>query len=143
MQYADALQSVNWLAVVVATLLAFVLGYVWYHEKVFGTAWMKAVGLSKKQVQSADMGKTMGGTFVLALISNAFLAVVMYAIGNTVLSLSDGAVFGMLIGAFFVATAFAIHYLYEQKSSLELWAINSGYNVLTFVVAGAVIGAWV
>ena len=140
MDYATAFSQINWLAVVVATVAGFLVGGVWYSKSFLGKTWMKLVGLKEKDVQGSDMVGLMVGTFVLTFVSNAFLALVMYSVGPTLLELFDGAVFGMLIGAFFVATAFAINYMYEKRP-LELWAINAGHVVLNFIVAGAVIGA--
>lgn len=142
MQYADALGEINWLAVVVATLLAFVVGGVWYSKGFLGKKWQNLVGLKDSDLKNANMAHSMGGTLVLTFVANTFLALIMYGVGPSLLTLADGAVFGALVGAFMVATALGVNYLYEQKS-LELWAINSGYIALNFVVAGAVIGAWV
>jgi len=48
---------------------------------------------------------------------------------------------GLLIGVFWVATAYGITYLFEQRS-LRLFLINAGYNVVLFAIVGTIIGAW-
>lgn len=73
----------------------------------------------------------MAGNLLLLLVMNAFLAVVMYSIGDRVLSLGGGALFGALVGALVVGAAVGVHYLWEQRP-LSLWAINSVYNVINF-----------
>ncbi|MFK7969918.1 MAG: DUF1761 domain-containing protein [Bacteroidia bacterium] len=45
----------NWIAVAVAPLLALVVGFVWYHEKVFGTAWMKTTGMTREKAEQGNM----------------------------------------------------------------------------------------
>lgn len=44
--------NINFLAVLVAALVSFPIGFTWYHPKVFGTAWIKELGVSFE-----DMGK--------------------------------------------------------------------------------------
>ena len=39
----------NWLALIVAAISALVVGFVWYNPKVFGTAWMKEVGMTEEE----------------------------------------------------------------------------------------------
>jgi hypothetical protein len=47
---------------------------------------------------------------------------------------------GFATGATFVAAAFGVNYLFEQRSPV-LFAINGSSNVVTFTVMGALIGA--
>ena len=37
--------NVNWLAVIVGAVVAFLLGWLWYSPKLFGTQWAKDVGV--------------------------------------------------------------------------------------------------
>lgn len=142
MDYAGTLSQVNWAAVLLATALSFVLGSVWYHEKVFGAQWMKLVGLKKKDLEDREgMVQLMGAAFLVTLVSNTFLAMVMYAVGTGVFTLVDGGLFGAAVGFFFAGLALGTNYLYEKRK-LDLWSINVGYVVANFIVAGAVFGVW-
>ena len=47
-----------------------VLGYVWYHPKVFGNAWMKSLGFTEESLKQGNMAVTMG----IALLCAIFLA---------------------------------------------------------------------
>lgn len=47
----DHISTLNWLAVVVATLLAFAVGAVWYTPALFGKAWMKSIGLKESDTK--------------------------------------------------------------------------------------------
>ena len=42
--------GLNWWAILVATVAAFVLGYVWYGP-VFGKAWLVALGKTEDEIQ--------------------------------------------------------------------------------------------
>ncbi len=48
---------------------------------------------------------------------------------------------GGLAGIGWVAASLGINYLFERKS-LRLFLINGGYNAVTYIVAGGIIGAW-
>jgi hypothetical protein len=48
---------------------------------------------------------------------------------------------GLLIGIFWVASAYGVTYLFEQRS-LRLWLINAGYYVVLYAAMGSIIGAF-
>ena len=137
MNLAQSLAGIYWPAVVVSTVIAFAIGGVWYSKALFGSAWLEEVGLTEEAVNSANMPKTFGGTFVLQFLAVMALAVLVGSDG----SWQSGLYTGLLIGVFWVATAYGITYLFEQRS-LRLFLINAGYNVVLFAIIGTVIGAW-
>lgn len=129
--------EVNFLAVTVATILAFVVGGLWYSPLLFFKAWLSGAGLTEQDAQKGHPGKIYGGAFVLTFIAATLLAV---AIGHRQ-SLAAGIHWGIIVGLGWVATSFGTNYLFERRS-LRLWLVNAGYNVVTFVLMGAVIGFW-
>ncbi|MEQ1746109.1 MAG: DUF1761 domain-containing protein [Saprospiraceae bacterium] len=77
--------SVNFTALIVAALVPMVLGFIWYHPKVFGNVWMRATGLTEEQTKSGNMPVIFGLSFLFSLM----LAYIM----NTV-AYHDGFVYG-------------------------------------------------
>ncbi len=136
---SNGFESINWLSVVIATLVTFVIGGIWYHERVLGTKWMNAVGLKKRDIENANMVKVFGISFVLSFLSAVFLAIFssVFQIKDPV----DGGLFGALIGAFFIVTSLGTQYTFAQRS-FELFAIDASYILITFAIMGSVIGAW-
>ena len=59
-----------YLAIVLAGLIPMILGFVWYHPKVFGNAWMKSLGFTEETMKEGNMALTMG----LATLCSIFLA---------------------------------------------------------------------
>ena len=57
----------SYLAIVLAALIPMVLGYIWYHPKVLGTAWMNSLGITEEKLKEGNMGMIMGLAFSLAL----------------------------------------------------------------------------
>lgn len=63
----------NWIAVLVAALVPTVVGFIWYHPKVFGTAWMKAAGMTEEKMKGGNMALIFGLAFVLSFLASMFL----------------------------------------------------------------------
>jgi len=132
------LDQINFLAVVAAALSTFVLGGLWYSPLLFGRAWMRANGFTEQQVQGFNKLRAFGGSFVLALVMSANLAMFLADPKTTVIW---GMTAGALAGAGWVGCAIAVIGLFENRS----WAyigINAGYQIVSFVVMGAILGAW-
>ncbi len=137
MDLAHSLDGINWLAVVVATFVAFALGGLWYSKALFGNTWLEEVGLTEEAINNANMAKTFGGTFVLQLLATIALATTLSADSNWM----DGLQNGLLISVLWIATAYGITYLFEQRS-IRLFFINAGYYVVLFAISGSILGAW-
>jgi hypothetical protein len=137
MNLAEALAGVHWPAVVVSTLIAFAIGGVWYSKSVFGGIWLEEVGLTEEVVNEVNMPMKFGGTFILQFLAITALAVLLGPDSSWLTGLQSG----LMIGIFWIATAYGITYLFEQRS-MRLFMINAGYNVVLFAICGAVIGAW-
>lgn len=135
MDPAQVFANINWLAVIVAALAAFPIGALWYGP-LFRNAWMAAAGTTFEQGRQANPLKLYGTAFVLNLVISISLAMF---IGNG--DLHAGIFAGFMAGATFVAMAIGVVTLFESKS-FKYWAINAGYQIVFFTVAGAIIGAW-
>lgn len=137
MDFGNAIAAVNWLAVSCATLAAFLIGGVWYSKKVFGNAWMLEIGLTEEAIRQANSPVIFGGTFVLQFIAATALAMFLGSDSDWLIGLQAG----LLIGLAWIATAYGITYLFEQRS-LRIFLINTGYYVVLFATMGVIIGAW-
>jgi hypothetical protein len=127
--------EINWLAVLAATVAAFVLGGLWYSPVLFGKKWQAAAGLSDEQVASGNMPLIFGGSFVLAFIASAMFA--MFLGPNPSLEFGLGA--GASAGLCWVATSFGINGLF-QREPVALVLINAGYHTLQFTLIGLILG---
>ena len=129
--------ELNWLAIIVAAVSAFVLGGIWYGP-LFGKKWMAHVGITEQMIEESKgmMPKVYGLAFLLNL-----LAVIAFAffLGNDI-DLQTGALYGFTAGLFWVAASFGISYLFEGRP-LGLWLINGGYHTVQFTLFGAILGA--
>ena len=129
--------SINPWAVLVAALSTFVIGGVWYSPILFARQWMAAASLTAQEVESGNMAKILGGALVLELVMAANLAAFLSGPPNVVW----GMIAGALVGLGWVSLALGVIYLFEHRP-FKLWLINSGYQLVSFVVMGAILGAW-
>ncbi|MBN1211938.1 MAG: DUF1761 domain-containing protein [candidate division Zixibacteria bacterium] len=131
--------SVNYWAVLVAGVVYMILGALWYSSALFGKAWMKGIGKTKEQV-SADASAV---NYIIAIIGSFIasygIARLMLMTGRT--SISDGITIAVLVGVCFVLTAFSVNDAFEKRPS-GLTAINVLYHLVSFVIAGIILGAW-
>ncbi|MBO6524190.1 MAG: DUF1761 domain-containing protein [Balneolaceae bacterium] len=129
--------EINYLAVLVASLIGFVVGFLWYGP-LFGKAWMAEVGMTEEKQQSGNMAKIFGTTFVLQVIMTYCLAMFL---ADDSIDLAMGAFYGFLTGAGWILPTMIINNLYEQRS-FKLSFIQGGYWVVVFTLMGLVLGAW-
>lgn len=127
--------EVNWIAVVVAAVSAFVLGGLWYSPMLLGKAWMRESGWSESQ--AGHPGMVYGGALLLSFLAAAVFAMFLGPDINWQFGLGAG----LAAGLFWVAGSLGINYLFEAKS-LKLWMINGGYHVFQFALYGLILGLW-
>jgi len=126
---------INYLAVIVVTILAFVLGGLWYGP-LFGKAWMKESG-----VKEGDGKDKMLRTFGLSILLNIIIALNLSAFLGAKADLQFGLFAGLAAGIGWVSASIGIMYLFSQKS-LRLFLIDAGYQTVIYAVMGAILGAW-
>jgi len=96
--------GVNYLAVVVAAVVALVIGFIWYAPPVFANRWMGYLGTT--QAQLANPGPTGITVGVVASVVNAWVLVVLSLnLGGK--TLTAGIMLGALAWLGFMATVTA------------------------------------
>ena len=141
------MSTINWLAILVAGISAFVVGGVWYSPTLFGNAWMKDNNLTIETIKKGNKAKIFGWAFILTLIAAANLGMFLAdspaeCTGNCAhkTDMAWGAMAGFLAGIW-VFCFVAIHGLFEHRS-WRLILINGGYAIAALTLMGAIIGLW-
>ena len=135
--------EVNYLSVLVAGIAAMVVGFLWYGPMLFAKPWMKLMGHTKESMEAGkkEMGKTYGMSFVFTLVSAYVLSHVMsfsesfYGYAPVMTGLSSG--FFMWFG--FVMPVQATDVIFGGKK-WKLFGINTGYQLVSLLVMGVVLG---
>lgn len=130
--------SVNWWAVIAATVVNMVLGSLWYSRMLFGTAWMKLSGVDPQKA-TAGRNRAYFLMLVTAFITAFLLAVFVGTIGAA--TAMEGALIGFLLWLGFVATTMSASVLFEGRP-VALYAINASYHLVAFVFMGWLFAMW-
>lgn len=134
--------QVNMVAVLLAALSSFVVGMIWYAKPVFGSAWMKMVGMTDDK-QKKGMATAMAKAGVAALLTAYVVAHVAYLsnhfFGNTFMQ--DALTTAFWLGLGLSATTIVTHDAFEQRD-MKLTIMNVGNQLATLLAMGLIIG-WV
>ncbi|POY36032.1 hypothetical protein C3K47_12595 [Solitalea longa] len=131
--------EVNYLAVLLASIIYFFTGAVWYSPLLFGNKWMAALGKTKDQLVRHGMGVTYLLTFI-----GIFLSVLTLALVLQVLHINDGIAglkTGLLLTLAFAGTTSLINSLFADRPR-ALFYIDLGYHAFGLSLAGFIIGIW-
>ena len=126
----------NWWAILVATVVAFVLGGLWYGP-IFGKAWLAAIGKTEDDIQPSPAPFII--SFFTALLTTIILAALIRSLGID--TLSGGLLLGAITGVGFIATAMASDSAFCGWG-MPLFLIQSGYRVLYTILMGGILAAW-
>ena len=132
--------EINWLGVVLATIVSMLVAVVWYNDLVVGKPWRKLTGVTEKDSQKA--GNT---PMVIVLIANILTAIALAAaISITAAFFNDDSILlalavGFMTWLAFSATTLITHNTFEMKP-MKLTNINNGFQLLLFLSMSLVIG---
>ncbi|GAA4150231.1 DUF1761 domain-containing protein [Chryseobacterium ginsenosidimutans] len=157
--------QINYWAIFVAALVPLIMGFIWYHPKVFGKAWMQEVGLTEEKMKGS-----MIGVFVFSVILSGLMALFLQFVtihqfgalgmvggdemnandsyhafmkdyGMAYRSFGHGALHSFMAGFLFVFPLTAINAMFERKS-WKYTMINSAYWTVTITIMGGIICGW-
>lgn len=133
--------EVNYLAVLVAALAGMAVGFVWYSSLLFAKPWMREMGYKKETMKKDGMTKMYIISMIATVVMAYVLSHVMYMSENFFMM---GYVTTGLLSAFwmwlgFVATVQVTDVLFGGKS-WKLFGINTGYQLVSLLVMGLIIG---
>jgi len=132
------MRQVNWAAVVVAAVVYFLLGGVWF--TLFRDAWLAGIG---KTMADFDTSGWAGAPYLISFVCNLIMAYGLARLAGYlgVHSALGGAKLGAFIWFAFVATTWLTEYAFEQRSA-QIFGINTGYPLIGLAIMGAILGAW-
>ena len=133
--------NVNYLAVIVTGVVIFILGGLWYSPVLFAKKWMSLMGKTEEDFKAASMSMPVAylSVFVCGLLTSFALAVMVNHF--TELTPLKGAKIGALCWLGFAGATSYGSGLFSLQPKL-LWLINSGYNLVAFVIAGIILAIW-
>ena len=128
----------NYLAVVVAAVAYWFLGFLWYGV-LFNKAWMDLEHMTIEQSKSVSPVVPLIVSFLLELLIAYSLA--QLCIWRNADTASRGASIGVLVWIGFVGPIALMTYMFEMRPR-ALYAINEFYPLAGLILMGAILGAW-
>jgi hypothetical protein len=128
--------DLNWIAVVVAVVVAQVLGFIWYGDMLFAKPWLKAIGKTAKQMQAKTDNTVYIYSVVGALVMVVILANVLGWAGAN--DLGSAVMTAVVLWVGFVATGSIMNTTFEGRPWSLFW-INAGYHLVNMVQAAIVL----
>ena len=136
--------GVNLWAVLVAALATMAIGFLWYSPMLFAKPWMVLMGYDPNdKAKIAEMQKSAGPSYAMSLVASVLAAFVLgklIAVSGSVTAV-DGLKIGLVVWLGFVTTVQFTNALFSRQRN-RLYMINTGYQLVCYVVMGAILGAW-
>lgn len=157
--------EINFIALFVAAIVTLVVGFIWYHPKVFGTVWMKENNFTQEELQGGNMFKILGLSYIFSLMIAVTLmsltihqsgamgmiggppmieqakpsfTAFMADYGTAYRTFKHGALHGFIAGLFFAFPMIGINGLFERKSWKYIF-IHAGYWTVSLALMGGII----
>ena len=135
-----SLTEINYLAVCLAAIASYVLGGLWY-AVLFSKPWAKAYGF--EEGEAIKLWKNPGATLSALLLGDLVGAFViaLFIVSLGMQSEVKGALIGLLLwlGA---AGAYGLGAQMASTRSLQGYVIDTGRQLASFVLMGAILGVW-
>jgi hypothetical protein len=127
----------NILAVIISTVIYFVLGALWYSTILFGNKFMDYLGKTADELEAKPTDFI--GAAIAAIATNLVLALILDLIGTFDVLL--GVLVALLAWGGFSATAGLYNVIFEGKK-FGLYLIDTGYHLVGLIIAGVILGLW-
>jgi hypothetical protein len=131
-------------AVLVSALATMVVGFVWYSPWLFARRWTILMGYDPDdKAKLAEMQKSAGPSYMLSLVASVLSAAALGKIIAiaTIHTPLYGIKMGLAVWLGFVTTVQLTNALFMRQPA-KLYAINTGYQLVCYVVMGAIMAAW-
>jgi hypothetical protein len=158
--------EINFLALLAAAVSTLLVGFVWYHPKVFGTIWMKESGMTEDKMKGGNMVMIFGMAVFYAFLMGMILqfltihqwgavsmvgedvanakpsyAAFMADYGTVFRTFKHGALHGFLTGLFLALPIIGTNALFERRS-WKYTLVSGGFWIVCFMLMGGIICTW-
>ena len=132
---------INYLAVVVAAVVAFVLGGLWYSPVLFAKPWVKAHGYTEERVKEMQASATKA--YAVSFLCQVLIALALGVL-NGYLHMErcvQGLKLGALVWAGFAFPLGLMANMFSDKK-IAVFYIDTGYQLVYLLVMGSIITVW-
>src|SRR6185503_1417376 len=132
---------INVFAALVAAVVAFGLGALWYHPMLFGKQWVEFNGYTPEKIESMrkGAGRAYGISFACFLVMALCFAMLLRVTHIT--AVLAGIKLAGLVWLGFVATTGLTANVYSDRP-LKAFLMDAGYQLVYLVLMGVILSAW-
>ncbi len=134
----DIFTKVNIWAVILAGVSHLIIGSLWYSPLLFGKSWIKLKGFCDEDFKT---NKPFWMILTLSFLSAALSAYLISAVLGPKPNAEFGAIVGAAIAMFWISMSKLSNVLFENEP-VKLFFIHAGFDLVSFVAMGAIIGYW-
>ena len=137
--------SINFLAVIVAALTAFILGFL-FHGPITGKLWMKLANIHPTGNEKlSDMIPQMAWNLLVNLVTAFVMAMIFSLVFSSSLMGPEtwfrGVVMGFWLWLGFLATSSSIEVIWMGRT-FKLWLFEAVCSLIVTGVMGAILAGW-
>lgn len=129
--------AVNWLAVILATVVSWGFGAGWY--MVLAKPWLAATGRKREDINQADYTPYLWSVLCLFIMAY-FIALLTPALTGSI-SVGNGLIVGAHMWLGFIITAMVLNHRY-QGARWSLTLIDGGYLLAVLLIDGTIVGVF-
>ena len=137
----------NWPAVFVSAIVPMVIGFLYYHPKLVGGAWMKANGFTLEGL-TPPKPILYGVALLLSVLLSMFMSLNVTGPGqetgpdgHSFATFGHGVVHGVLINLTVLLPVLGTLSIFEKRGWNWVF-VNLGYWIITLSIMGGILSAW-
>ena len=132
---------INYLAVLVAAVVAFGLGGLWYSPILFAKPWLKAHGYTEDRLKEMQAGASKA--YAVSFICQLLIALAIAVINGYMHMdrLEQGLKLGTLAWGGFAMPLGLMANMFSDKK-ISVFYIDTGYQLVYLLIMGAIITVW-
>lgn len=141
------MEQINWLAVAVAAIMPMIVGFLYYHPKAMGSAWMRVNGFSLDTLTPPKPVLylvALGLSFLLALRMAADVTGPGQQTapdGHSYVTFQHGVAHGIINSLLILLPVLGTLSIFEKRGWTWVF-VNLGYWVITLVLMCGILSAW-
>lgn len=141
---AELLGQINWLAVIIATVVYFAIGAIWYVPFTpMGRTWATAMGFVSHPGENQQANPAI---YALPLVAHLVTVAVTAWLARAlqVHTLAGGLVLGLVVWLGYAVPNWLLASVFNPhaKQPMTLFGIYSVHHLLGLLAVGAIVGAW-
>ncbi len=136
------METINWISLIISTLIPIVVGFIYYHKNLFGKAWMNSLGITEEDLEKGNKVLILGVSLVMSFLLSFFLLNFNNSEGQEGQfdNFAHGAWHGFFVAFVVGMPILFISGLFELKKIKNL-IINVIYWMITLSIMGGILDA--